>query len=288
MHKRVVGQEEALRVLAEALRRLRSGLASRKRPIGAFLFLGPTGVGKTETAKALAEVYFGGEEAMRRFDMSEYRGEDALEKLIGSAASSTHGVLTERIHERPFSLLLFDEFEKASPDVLNLFLQILDEGFYSDPRGFRVSLRETMIIATSNAGANLIWDLVSAGKDPTVEKETIINEVRKNGMFSPELLNRFDAVVVYRPLSREDLKKIAALMLNEVAARLKEKDIFFEITPELVERITQIGYDPVFGARPMRRMISEKIESVIARRILRDELRRGSALSLSREDMDNL
>lgn len=288
LHERMIDQEEAVRVVADALRRARSGLKGGTRPIGSFLFLGPTGVGKTETAKALAEVYFGDKDAMIRFDMSEYQDAEGIEKLTGSYDSKQPGILSSRLRERPFSLLLFDEFEKAARPVHNLFLQILDEGFFSDGGGKRVSSREAMIIATSNAGANLIFDLIKAGKDPAEIQNNVVDTIRKDNIFSPELLNRFDAVVLYHPLSADNLAKVALLLLRELAQKLKEKEITFEPTGELATKVVEIGYDPAFGARPMRRAIAARVEQVIAKKILAGQLNRGDTFSFSKEEIERL
>ena len=288
LHARVIGQDTALNVVANALRRARSGLHADTRPIGSFLFLGPTGVGKTETAKALAEVYFGSEEAMTRFDMSEFQGPEGVNKLIGSFEAREPGVLANALRSRPFSLLLFDEFEKSSREVVNLFLQILEEGFFTDALGKRVSARDCMIIATSNAGSNLIWDLVKAGKDPSSLEKEVINAIRQQGVFSPEILNRFDAIVTFHPLDRERLKSIGRLLLEELRARLKKQDIELAITDELVEKVVEMGYDPVMGARPMRRAIGDKIEQIIAKKLLDGSLQRGGTLSFTPEEVKAL
>lgn len=288
LHERMIDQEEAVRVIADALRRARSGLKSQTRPIGTYLFLGPTGVGKTETAKALAAVYFGDEEAMFRFDMSEYSQEDGVEKLIGSRDSKIPGILSSRLRERPFSLLLFDEFEKALRPVHNIFLSILDEGFFSDGAGKRVSARESMIVMTSNAGSNMILDLIAAGKDTESIKGVIIDEIRSKNIFSPELLNRFDAIVLYKPLPKPELVKVAMLMLKGLKKKLAEQEIIFEPTEELAARVVEIGYDPIFGARPMRRAVADRVEQVIAKKILLEELKRGDTFSFSKEEIVSL
>ena len=236
LHTRMINQEQAIKSISDALRRARSGLKGAERTIGSFLFLGPTGVGKTETAKALAEMYFGGTANMSRFDMSEFQGEDGLKKLTGAYGSKEPGSLVVKLREKPFSLLLFDEFEKASREVHNLFLQILDEGFFTDASGKKVSARETMIIATSNAGANLIWDLLKQEKDPSSIQDVVIDAVRSEGVFTPELLNRFDAVVVYHPLSHDQLKQVATLLLKELALKLEVSEIHFEPSEELAKK----------------------------------------------------
>ncbi|MSR76071.1 MAG: ATP-dependent Clp protease ATP-binding subunit [Candidatus Ryanbacteria bacterium] len=285
---RVIGQARAVHAVSDALRRARSGLRASTRPVGSFLFLGPTGVGKTETAKALAFTYFGGEESMFRFDMSEYQGVDGIEKLIGSRDAHDPGILVSRLREKPFSLLLFDEFEKASHEVHNLFLQILDEGLFSDGAGKKVSARETMIIATSNAGANIIWDLLKEGKELADIEGRVIDAIRRERIFSPELLNRFDATIVYRPLDKSELTQVAMLLLQDLMKRLQKQEIIFEPTPELAARVVEIGYDPTFGARPMRRAIADRVEQVIAKKILEGKLKRGDTFRFSAEDIAGL
>ena len=288
LHKRVVGQEEAIRAIADALRRVRSGLHSGKRPIGTFLFFGPTGVGKTETAKALAEVYFGSAKNMTRFDMSEYQGLDGVAKLIGSFDRNEPGILALALKEYPFGLLLFDEFEKATREVHNLFLQILDEGFFTDAFGKKVNLRQSIIIATSNAGSSVIWELLQRGVDPNTLKDQVIDQIRKDQIFSPELLNRFDAAVIFHPLDKEKLQNVARMMLEEFAGLLKEKEITFKITDALVMRVAEIGYDPLMGARPMRRAIQDKVEQLIAKKILAGSLERGGTIELTSEEVASL
>jgi ATP-dependent Clp protease ATP-binding subunit ClpC len=288
LEARVIGQKRAILAVADALRRARSGLRAGTRPVGSFLFLGPTGVGKTETAKALAVTYFGGEDAMFRFDMSEYQGVDGIEKLIGSRDAHDPGILTSRLREKPFSLLLFDEFEKASKEVHNLFLQILDEGLFSDGAGKKVSARETMMIATSNAGANIIWDLLKEGKELADIEGRVIDAIRRERIFAPELLNRFDATIVYRPLDKAELTQVATLLLQDLMKRLQKQEIIFESTDALAAKIVEIGYDPTFGARPMRRAVADRVEQVIAKKILEGKLKRGDTFRFSPEDIASL
>ncbi|MDA1334789.1 MAG: ATP-dependent Clp protease ATP-binding subunit [bacterium] len=288
LHQRIVGQEHAISAVSNALRRARSGLREGDRPLGTFLFLGPTGVGKTETAKTLAEVYFGDVESMIRFDMSEYQGDEGIQKLIGSAEHEEPGILASRLRERPFSLLLFDEFEKASSEVVNLFLQILDEGRFTDAGGREVSARESMIIMTSNAGSNAIWDMLKANKTTEQIQSETIEAVRAEGSFPPELLNRFDSMIVYHPLTKEELTKVALILLSELGERLKEKDINFEPTEDLAARVVEIGYDKTFGARPMRRAIQDHVEQVIAKKILSGELKRGDTFIFDPKEITQL
>ncbi len=279
LHERIVGQEEAVSAIAGALRRARSGVGNPNRPQGSFLFLGPTGVGKTETTKALAQAFFGDESAIVRFDMSEYQAPDALARLIGTFEGGKVGTLASALRERPFGVLLLDEFEKTNKDVHNLFLQILDEGFFTDAAGKRVNARNLMIIATSNAASDVIWNMkheTAAG-----DKEIITAEIINRGVFKPELLNRFDGVILFHPLKEEHLRKIARLMLEKFAKRLKEKGIELVITDGLVEYLVSVGQDPKFGARPMNRAIQEKVEQVIAEKMLRREIAAGSRVELT-------
>ena len=270
------------------MRRSRSGVRSMKRPIGSFLFIGPTGVGKTETAKTLADVFFGNEAQMQRIDMSEYRGVDALERLIGSQTTGQVGTLTKIIKENPYGVLLLDEFEKTNPNIHDLFLQILDEGYYSDMRGKKVNARNIIFIATSNAGSELIWEYMDKGVNLVDAKDDIVNHLINTGKFKPEFLNRFDAVVLFHPLELEHIEKIAGLMLVGLAKRLKKRGLDLQTTPELVKFIAKKGYDRVFGARPMTRYIQENIEQLIADKIIKGEIVQGTHFTLSPEDLSTI
>jgi ATP-dependent Clp protease ATP-binding subunit ClpC len=284
LHKRVVDQDEAIIAVSNALRRARSGVGNASsKPMGSFLFLGPTGVGKTETAKALAEAFFGRESSMLRLDMSEYSTPDALPRLIGSQNHA--GILSSLLREQPYGVLLIDEFEKTNKEVLNLFLQILDEGFFSDAAGKRVSARHVIIIATSNAGSDFIWNLSKQGTNPAEHKGELIDVLVKRGIFAPELLNRFDSVVVFHPLGRAELRQIARLMLKNLADRLKKQGIVLNATEEMVSVLVKYGYDPKFGARPMRRALQEKIEQAIARKIISGEIKAGTTISSVGEEI---
>jgi len=287
LHQRIIDQEEAVNQIAKTLRRKRTGIASENKPVGSFLFLGPTGVGKTETAKALAFAYFGSEERMIRFDMAEYQDENALEKAIGSLTTQDPGLFSKAIRQNPFSLLLIDEIEKAHFKVLNLFLTILDEGYFTDSFGQKVDCRNLIIIATSNAGAEFIREKVNLlakeknfSSEEKLSKE-VIEYVLQKQIFSPEFINRFDAVVVFKPLTPQQLEKIAQLMLENLNSRLKEKQISLKITPNLVKRVAELGYDPTFGARPMKRIVQDKIESQIAQKILLGEVKRGEEIEIN-------
>lgn len=285
LHERVINQSEAINAIATTIRRARAGISEPKRPIGSFLFLGPTGVGKTETAKALAWAYFGDENAMMRFDMTEYQTENAIERLIGSFEKNEPGILASRMRSSPYAALLLDEFEKADKKVVDLFLQILDEGFFSDAFDQKVNMRNTIIIATSNAGAQMIWHMVEGNIDPSTKKSVIIAAIQQEGKFKPELLNRFDAIIIYQPLSQEHLKQVARIMIKKLADRLKEQqNITLVITDELVDETVRQGYEPTFGARPMRRFIQDNIEKIIAEKIIKGELARGGLITLGAKD----
>ncbi len=277
--KRVVGQKDAIVAISNSLRRARTGVRNPNKPIGSFLFLGPTGVGKTETAKALAYVFFGSEENMMRLDMSEYQTDDSMERLIGSFSTGKPGVFSSMIREKQYGVILLDEFEKTHKDVLNLFLQILDEGFFSDTSGQKVNTRNIIFIATSNAGANTIFEMVNAGKNPKEAQDEIIDEIVKNGLFKPELINRFDATIIYKPLESDDLKQIAKIMLTKVASRMVEKGLTLNISDELIDYIVKNGSNKAFGARPMNRFIQETIEGTIANLILKGEAISGKTIS---------
>jgi ATP-dependent Clp protease ATP-binding subunit ClpC len=289
LRTRVIGQDDAVASIADAIRRARSGINDPKRPIGTFLFMGPTGVGKTETAKALAESYFGNAENMLRFDMSEYQEEDGFDKLVGSFEKNEPGLLTSHLRASPYALVLLDEFEKSNPKIRNLFLQILDEGFFTDYLGHKVNMRNTIIIATSNAGANLIWDAVNKGIDPVSLKKEIFTSIQTAGLYSPELLNRFDEVVIFHPLGPDVLSKIARIRLQDLAARLAaSKNITLAISDPLVEAVAKAGYDAAFGARPMNRVIQDKVEKLIANKIIQGEATSGGTVTFSPADIASI
>ncbi len=288
IHRRVINQEEAVNVLADAMRRTRAGVARTEKPIGTFLFLGPTGVGKTETSKALAESYFGSENRMIRLDMSEYQTVDSINRLIGSSDGRRQGLLTNAIRENPFSLVLLDEIEKSHPNILNLFLQILDEGRLTDGLGRTVSFRNSIIIGTSNAGAELIREYVEkkASYAYSFFKNELIEHLLRERIFRPEFLNRFDAAIIFTPLSKENLFEIAVLMLQRLNKRLMQgRGVQLMVTKELAEKVAELGYDPEFGARPMNRVIQDKIENKIAKKILSTEVRRGDIIEIKPEEI---
>lgn len=282
LRQRVIGQDPAVAAVASALRRNRAGVEDQDRPIGTFLFLGPTGVGKTETAKTLNRVYFE-ESGLRRLDMSEYSQPNALDILRGS--SGTTGRLADMVREKPYGVLLLDEFEKAHSDIHDLFLQILDEGYFSDGRGDRVSLDNMIIIATSNAGAQQIFTYVEAGDDLEDRQKDIIDSLVSGGEFRPELINRFDAAVVFHPLTAEDLIKITQILLGELQSRMKQKGFRLEISDEVAAHLVQQGYDPEFGARAIRRLIQNNVENVIADKIIDEGLSPGDKINLTLADL---
>jgi ATP-dependent Clp protease ATP-binding subunit ClpC len=268
MHKRVIGQDEAVKMVAAALRRSRAELREGKRPIANFLFLGPTGVGKTETAKTVAEVYFGNEENMIRLDMSEYRDPTSIYRLIGMPGGVSSGYLTEAVRKSPFTLLLLDEIEKAHPDILNIFLQVMDDGRLTDNMGRTIDFTNVILIATSNAGSLAIQEGIRQGLSIDAIKDQLINTELKSH-FRPEFLNRFDGIVVYKSLEALEIQTIASLMLDKIAKRLEDKHgIDFEVTPEAVGELAAAGFDPVFGARPLRRVIQEKVEDGLTNLLL--------------------
>lgn len=286
IHRRVVDQEEAVKEISSAMRRARLGVATKSRPMGSFLFLGPTGVGKTETAKALAEAYFGSENRMLRFDMSEYQGPTAVERMIGSSFSQQAGAITTAVRENPFSLLLLDEIEKADANVLNLFLQVLDEGWLTDAFGRRVNFRNLIIIATSNASAELIRQMVGQGANLLSSKQKILDYIQQNGIFKPEFLNRFDGIVLFRPLSEQDVLKISELMLDGLAKRLEEQNILFKPNRQLIEKVASLGFEPTSGARAMRRVIQDKVEDLIAKKMLSGEIKKNEAFEINVEEIN--
>ncbi len=285
IHERIVNQAEAVTDISVAMRRARSGIESKKRPMGTFLFLGPTGVGKTETAKALAEIYFGGQEKMIRLDMSEFQAIADIPRLLGAVSPvEEQGLLTTPVRENPFSLVLLDEIEKAHPNILNLFLQVFDEGHITDGQGRRVMFTNTIIICTSNAGAVEIFKAVELAN--TVDKDKFLSFLFDKGMFRPEFINRFDATVIFHPLTRENLMAIAQLTLASLQKNLKEKDIEFVISEALKVKIVELSYKPEFGAREMRRVVQDKVENSIAEALLSDKLVKGEKFEIHPETFE--
>lgn len=284
IHNRIINQEEAVKEISTAMRRARSEITIRKGPIGAFIFLGPTGVGKTETSKALAEVYFGDEEKMIRFDMSEFQSAKDIPRLIGSQNSP--GLLTTAVRENPFSVLLLDEIEKADYNIRNLFLQVLDEGYITDNYGKKADFKNTIIIATSNAGYKIILSALK-DKTPWNEVENILRDyLFKERIFPPEFLNRFDSVVVFHPLSKDNVFDIAGLMLSKLKKNLKDKGVEFVVSDALKHKIADLGYNEIFGAREMRRVIQDNIENPLASALLSGKLKRGDKVEVNPMNFD--
>lgn len=295
LHKRVIGQNEAVTSVSKAIRRGRVGLKDPKRPIGSFIFLGPTGVGKTELSKALAEAMFEDEDALIRIDMSEYMEKHAVSRLVGSPPGyvgyDEGGQLTEKVRRKPYSVILFDEVEKAHPDVFNILLQILEDGILTDSQGRRVDFRNTVIIMTSNLGARMITENKSLGfaaesqnadRDYTKIKSDVMGELKR--AFRPEFLNRIDDIIVFRQLTKDDIKEISSKMLNILKTRMAANDITAEFTDNAVVRIAEVGFDPIFGARPLRRAIQSDIEDMIAEKMLAGEIKTGDSIKIDFAD----
>ena len=280
IHERLINQNPAVDLIAKSLRAKTLDIGGQKKPLGSFLFMGPTGVGKTQTAKVLSNVYFGSEASMLRFNMNEYSEREGLERLIGSAVRREPGNLTTEIKNHPASLLLLDEIEKAPREVLNLFLGLLDEGEITDAMGRKILCRNLFVVATSNAGTENIRQLLEKGVDPADLQKLTLDYVLKERIFSPEFINRFDGVVVYTPLSEDNLKLVAKLKLTELVNNLKKKNIYLEVTDELVDKVAKDGYSAEFGARPMERVINLTIGDVISRAFLKDELASGDRITL--------
>ncbi len=280
IHQRLVNQETAVELIGKTLRAKTLGVIKENRPLGSFLFLGPTGVGKTETAKVLAKVYYGSEENMIRFDMAEYRGTEGLERLIGSVGKNLPGALTTAIKNRPASILLLDEIEKASEEIYNLFLSLLDEGIITDAFGKKVICRHLFVIGTSNAGAEYVRELVNKGVVGEELQSLVVNYCLEKEIFSPEFLNRFDGVVVYEPLEKKHLIHIANLMLLDLKENLSKKNILLEINKETIEKIAEDGYNPTFGARPMKRIVNLVLGNLIGKAILNGEIKEGDRIKI--------
>ncbi len=281
MHERMVGQDEAVNMVSSALRRARTELRDKDKPIANLLFLGPTGVGKTELAKTVTEIFFGNENNMIRLDMSEYQEKSSISRLIGVEGSSSGGMLTEAIKKNTFCVLLLDEIEKAHPDILNIFLQVMDDGRLTDSKGETVDFTNCIIIATSNAGSFYIQDQIAQGIDlETIKNDLIMNKLRDN--FRPEFLNRFNGIIVFKPLTQKEIESIAVLMLNKITKRLEEKGIFFSATSDAVKELAQIGFSREFGARPLARTIEERVNNSLANMLLTNKIDRRDRVILER------
>jgi ATP-dependent Clp protease ATP-binding subunit ClpC len=288
IHQRIVDQNEAVVAVSDAIRRARSGLKDPKRPIGSFVFLGPTGVGKTELAKALAEFMFDDEDAMVRIDMSEYQERHTVSRLIGAPPGyvgyEEGGSLTEAVRRRPYRVVLFDEVEKAHQDVFNILLQILEDGRLTDGHGRTVDFRNTVVIMTSNLGTAEFQrptvGFMPSERQTKGERERLRSAVEKalKEAFRPELLNRIDETIIFEPLTEEDLKQVVELLTNDVRKRLEERGVGLELTDAAKEALVKEGFDPVFGARPLRRTVQRRVENPLSKRILAGEFGEGDTV----------
>ncbi|HEX6347785.1 MAG TPA: AAA family ATPase, partial [Candidatus Dormibacteraeota bacterium] len=294
LHKRVIGQEDAIQTVSQAVRRARAGLKDPRRPIGSFIFLGPTGVGKTELARALAEYMFDTEDALIRLDMSEFMERHTTARLVGSPPGyvgyDEGGQLTEAVRRRPYSVILFDEIEKAHPEVFNMLLQILEDGRLSDAKGKVVNFANTLLVMTSNLGlrdinqaqtalgfqASLAEGETDVDRRHKLMKEKIDEELKR--MFRPEFLNRVDAIITFKPLTKEQIREIVDLQLHRLSKHLKEQEIEIEVTAEAKDRLGEEGFDKVYGARPLRRVITTRIEDQLSEELLRGRIARGDTV----------
>ncbi len=294
LKQRVIGQDEAVEAVAEAVLRARTGLKDPKRPIGSFIFLGPTGVGKTELTKALARFMFGSEEALIQLDMSEFMERHTVSRLVGAPPGyvgyEEAGQLTEALRRRPYSIVVFDEVEKAHPEAHNMLLQIMEEGHLSDARGHKVDFRNAIIVMTSNIGADMIRRQTGLGfqlkTDEAAEEKLAYDEMRKKltdslrRVFRPEFINRVDSVIVFRSLNRDDIRKIVRLELDKVAERLRDHNLVLQASEAALDKLAEEGYDPDMGARPLRRVIQNKVEDRLSDALLSGEFADGDTVMI--------
>ena len=280
LHQRVIGQAEAVQAVSDAVRRSRSGLQDPDRPIGSFLFLGPTGVGKTELCKALAEVMFDDESAMVRIDMSEFMERHSVSRLIGAPPGyvgyEEGGKLTEAVRRRPYSVLLLDEMEKAHPDVFNILLQVLDDGRLTDGQGRTVDFTNTVIVMTSNAGSQVIQKVTEQGGDEEEMRDAVHESLKAR--FLPEFLNRIDDIVIFHPLLRTEIRRIVGLQVQELEKRLEANGLRLEVSEDAMDEVASAGYDPTFGARPLKRVIQREIQNPLAKALLTDDYPEGATV----------
>ncbi|MEJ2434511.1 MAG: AAA family ATPase, partial [Pseudolabrys sp.] len=285
LHRRVVGQDEAIQAVADAIRRSRAGLSDPNRPNGSFLFLGPTGVGKTELTKALAEFLFDTEEAMVRIDMSEFMEKHSVARLIGAPPGyvgyEEGGYLTEAVRRKPYSVILLDEVEKAHPDVFNVLLQVLDDGRLTDGQGRTVDFRNTVIVMTSNLGSQMIQEM--AGEERYDEMKRAVMDV-VGTHFRPEFINRVDEVVVFHPLAKEQIRAIANIQVDYLRRRLRDRNMDIEIGEAALDKLGESGFDPVYGARPLKRAIQQQVENPLAQKILGGEFLPGDVIEVELKD----
>ncbi len=280
LHAGLINQNTAISLISKSLRARSVGVKNEKRPVGSFLFLGPTGVGKTQTAKSLGKIYYGSESSIIRFDMAEFSGEEGISRLIGSVRLDRPGLLTTSIKNHPASILLLDEIEKSSPEIFNLFLTLLDEGYIVDVFNRQVMCRHLFVIATSNAGAEFIREQMAAGVTGADLQKSVIDHIQKQRIFSPEFLNRFDGVVVFESLTHDHLVKIASLMLADLQVQLEKQDIHLRITDALCQKLATDGYQPEFGARPMRRIVDITLGDILGKAILGETVRPGDTIEI--------
>jgi len=283
LHQRVVGQDEAIAAVANAIRRARAGLQDPNRPLGSFIFLGPTGVGKTELARALAEFLFDDEQSMIRIDMSEYQEKHTVSRLIGAPPGyvgyEESGQLTEAVRRRPYSVVLFDEIEKAHPEVLNVMLQLLDDGRLTDGKGRTVDFKNTVVIMTSNIGSHFIAEAAVRGEQMTEGvKREVMDALR--GHFRPEFINRVDDIIVFHSLSREEMRTIIDIQLRGLVKRLEDRKIHVELTNRAKDLLIEEGYDPTYGARPLKRTIQRRVLDPLAMRVLQGDFREGDTVTI--------
>jgi ATP-dependent Clp protease ATP-binding subunit ClpC len=285
IHTKLINQDEAVKAVSAALRQYRAGLTGDKKPIASFLFVGPTGVGKTELAKVLSGLYFGSEDMLLRFDMSQYQDKQSVPAFIGSPDSAIAGMLTEAVKRTPFCLILLDEFEKSYPGLLDVFLPVFDEGYLTDSLGEKIDFRNTIIICTSNAHSTYIKDQINAGKTVPEIQDELKNRLTE--YFKPELLNRFDSIVAFRQLSKDEIRQIVVLQLNKFKKQiLKTQNIELSFSDGVYDLICQLGYDPVFGARPLQGAISLQIKDPLARYILEGKVKKGDSMAVKLEAGD--
>ena len=287
LHKRVIGQDDGVQKVTDAIIRSKAGIKDPTKPIGSFLFLGPTGVGKTELAKALAQCLFDDENNMVRIDMSEYMEKYSVSRLIGAPPGyvgyEEGGQLTEAVRRKPYSVVLFDEIEKAHPDVFNVLLQVLDDGRITDSQGRTVDFKNTILIMTSNIGSSYLLDGIS--EDGSIKEEAanlVMNDLR--GHFRPEFLNRLDEIIMFKPLTKDNIGHIVDLMMKDLNERLSDREISLELTPEAKDYIIDGGYDPVYGARPLKRFLQKHVETLAAREILSGEIHEGDTILITLQD----
>jgi len=301
LHKAIIGQQEAIDTISKAVRRARSGLKDPRRPIGSFIFLGPTGVGKTELTKALARFLFGSEDALIQLDMSEFMERHTVSRLVGAPPGyvgyDDAGQLTETIRRRPYSIVVFDEIEKAHPEAHNMLLQIMEEGHLSDARGRKVDFRNAIVVMTSNIGADVIKRQTSLGfhleKDVNQEEQAAYEEMRKKllealkKVFRPEFINRVDGVIVFRALNKGDIRQIVHLELDKVAQRLKDHQVTLTATEAAVDLLVEEGFDPDMGARPLRRVIQAKVEDALSDSLLAHTFNDGDSVLIDAEETED-